>query len=213
MGSRAISPSASSSSRVCDRRDEMHGLRRLHDGVSSNATVRVRSGAGRAEGDLPAVPASRSQHLHISRRGNPPCEAGCPIHQSAQGYVTLIAQGRFEEALQVILRDNPIPSICGRICTHPCTAACTRTNVDDPVNLPALKRFITDHNSDYKLPQPTVPERPEKIAIVSVGAGRPSLCLSTPAERLWHDDLRSTPGCGRDAGRRHSFFPAYHGPC
>jgi len=50
----------------------------------------------------------------ISRRGTSPCQAGCPIHQSAQGYVTLIAQGRFEEALQVILRDNPIPSICGK---------------------------------------------------------------------------------------------------
>ncbi len=105
----------------------------------------------------------------ISRRGNSPCEAGCPIHQSAQGYVTLIAQGRFEEALQVILRDNPIPSICGRICTHPCTAACTRTNVDDPVNLPALKRFVTDQFPGYQLPQPTVLERPEKIAIVGSG--------------------------------------------
>ncbi len=105
----------------------------------------------------------------ISRRGTSPCEAGCPIHQSAQGYVTLIAQGRFEEAAQVILRENPIPSICGRICTHPCTAGCTRANVDDPVNLPALKRFITDHCSDYKLPQPTVPDRPEKIAIVGSG--------------------------------------------
>ncbi|HEV3511858.1 MAG TPA: FAD-dependent oxidoreductase [Candidatus Sulfotelmatobacter sp.] len=105
----------------------------------------------------------------ISRRGNSPCEAACPIHQSAQGYVTLIAQGRFDEALNVILRDNPIPSICGRICAHPCTAACTRSNVDDPVNLPALKRFVTDHFSDYKLPQPAVPERPEKIAIVGSG--------------------------------------------
>jgi heterodisulfide reductase subunit A-like polyferredoxin len=105
----------------------------------------------------------------ITRRGNPPCEAACPIHQSGQGYVTLIAQGRFDEALQVILRDNPIPSICGRICTHPCTTACTRTNVDDAVNLPALKRFITDRISDYKLPQPTVPERQEKIAIVGSG--------------------------------------------
>jgi heterodisulfide reductase subunit A-like polyferredoxin len=105
----------------------------------------------------------------ISRRGTSPCEAGCPIHQSAQGYVTLIAQGRFEEALQVILRDNPIPSICGRICTHPCTAACTRTGVDDAVNVPALKRFITDRFPNYKLPQPSVPERPEKIAIVGSG--------------------------------------------
>lgn len=105
----------------------------------------------------------------ISRRGVSPCEAGCPIHQSAQGYVTLIAQGRFDEALEVILRDNPIPSICGRICTHPCTVGCTRTSVDDPVNLPALKRFVTDYCGDYKLPQPTAPARPEKIAIVGSG--------------------------------------------
>ncbi len=105
----------------------------------------------------------------ISRRGVSPCEAGCPIHQSAQGYVTLIAQGRFEEAARVILRDNPIPSICGRICTHPCTSTCTRTSVDDAVNIPALKRFITDNCSDYKLPEPTAPDRPEKIAIVGSG--------------------------------------------
>ena len=105
----------------------------------------------------------------ISRRGVAPCQAACPVHQDGQGYVTLIAQKRFEEALQVILRDNPLPSICGRICTHPCTAACTRAGVDDPVNLPALKRFITDQCPDYKLPQPSVPDRPERIAIVGSG--------------------------------------------
>ena len=104
----------------------------------------------------------------ITRRGAAPCQAGCPIHQSGQAYVTLIARGRFEQALQVILRDNPIPLICGRVCTHPCTAACTRNNVDDPVNLPALKRFITDHCPDYKLPKPEV-QRAEKIAIVGSG--------------------------------------------
>jgi len=105
----------------------------------------------------------------ISRRGTSPCEAGCPIHQSAHGYVTLIAQGRFEEAAHVILRDNPLPSICGRVCTHPCTTACTRKKVDDAVNIPALKRFITDRIPAYKLPQPAVPDRPEKIAIVGSG--------------------------------------------
>ncbi len=105
----------------------------------------------------------------ISRRGAAPCQAACPVHQDGQGYVTLIAQGRFEEALQVILRDNPLPSICGRICTHPCTAACTRAGVDDPLNLPALKRFITDYLPNYKLPQPTVADRPERVAIVGSG--------------------------------------------
>jgi heterodisulfide reductase subunit A len=58
----------------------------------------------------------------ISRRGVSPCQAGCPIHQSAQGYIALIAQGRFDEALDVILRDNPLAAVCGRVCTHPCTA-------------------------------------------------------------------------------------------
>ena len=105
----------------------------------------------------------------ISRRGTSPCQAACPVHQGGQGYVTLIARGRFDEALQVILRDNPLPSICGRVCTHPCTSACTRGVVDDAVNLPALKRFVTDQFSDYKLPQPTVPDRPERIAIVGSG--------------------------------------------
>jgi heterodisulfide reductase subunit A-like polyferredoxin len=105
----------------------------------------------------------------ISRRGTPPCEAACPIHQSGQGYVTLVAQGRFDEALQVILRDNPIPSVCGRVCTHPCTAACTRGTVDDPVNLPALKRFVTDQGGNYTLPQPPALQRPERIAIIGSG--------------------------------------------
>ena len=105
----------------------------------------------------------------ISRRGTAPCQAACPVHQGGQAYVALIAQGRFDEALQVILRDNPLPSICGRVCTHPCADACTRGGVDDPVNLPALKRFVTDYYPDYKLPQPVVPDRPEKIAIIGSG--------------------------------------------
>ena len=105
----------------------------------------------------------------ISRRGAAPCQAAGPVHQGGQGYVTLIAQQRFDEALQVILRDNPLPSICGRVCTHPCTAACTRAGVDDPLNLPALKRFVTDYHPDYKLPEPTVPDRAERIAIIGSG--------------------------------------------
>ncbi len=108
----------------------------------------------------------------ISRKGTPPCQAACAIHQNAQGYVTLIAEGRFLEAREVILRDNPIPSICGRICTHPCMEACSRAQVDDALNVPALKRFVMDHcqkeYGDYSLPRPAE-ERPEKVAIVGSG--------------------------------------------
>lgn len=104
----------------------------------------------------------------ISRRGTPPCQAACSIHQNAQGYITLIAQGKFKEALDVILRDNPLPSICGRICTHPCTVNCTRGTVDEPLNIPGLKRFVTDLFGDYELPRPKV-NRAEKVAIVGSG--------------------------------------------
>ncbi len=105
----------------------------------------------------------------IARRGTAPCQAGCPIHQSAQGYVRLIAEGRFEEALKVILRDNPLPSICGRVCTHPCTAKCTRGSVDERINLPGLKRFITDRYPNYSVPEPRLPARGQQVAIVGSG--------------------------------------------
>lgn len=104
----------------------------------------------------------------ISRRGTPPCQAACSIHQNAQGYIALIAQGKFREALDVILRDNPFPSVCGRICTHPCTVGCTRATVDDALNIPGLKRFVTDLFPDYELPRPAV-ERGERVAIVGSG--------------------------------------------
>lgn len=106
----------------------------------------------------------------ISRRGVPPCQATCSIHQNAQAYVQLIARGKFREALEVILRDNPLPSICGRICSHPCMSACTRNRVDDALNIPGLKRFVTDYLADYELPRPDpLRERNEEVAIVGSG--------------------------------------------
>jgi heterodisulfide reductase subunit A len=64
-----------------------------------------------------------------------------------------VREGKFKEALEVILRDNPLPSVCGRVCTHPCTAACTRGKVDEPLHIPGLKRFVLDFVGDeYELP-------------------------------------------------------------
>ncbi len=104
----------------------------------------------------------------ISRKGTPPCQAMCSLHQNAQGYIALIAAGKFKEALEVILRDNPLPAICGRICTHPCTTACTRNKLDEPLHIPGLKRFVTDTVGDYELPQPEE-ERAEHVAVVGSG--------------------------------------------
>ncbi len=80
----------------------------------------------------------------IEKRGIAPCRDACPAGQRAQGYIALIREGRWEDALRVIKMDNPFPGICGRICNHRCETACNRGLVDEPINIRALKRFVTD---------------------------------------------------------------------
>ncbi len=80
----------------------------------------------------------------IDKLGKPPCSNTCPGGIHVQGYVALIAQGRFQEALDLIREAIPFPGICGRICTHPCEVNCRRAEVDSPVSIRALKRFVSD---------------------------------------------------------------------
>jgi len=80
----------------------------------------------------------------ISKRGTSPCKATCPADTSAQGYIALIAQGRYEEALEVIKQYNPFPATVGRVCHHPCETQCNRGKLDQPVAICALKRFVAD---------------------------------------------------------------------
>src|SRR5512139_3774705 len=80
----------------------------------------------------------------ISKRGTSPCKATCPADTSAQGYIALIAQQRYEEALEVIKQYNPFPATVGRVCHHPCESECNRGKLDKPVAICALKRFVAD---------------------------------------------------------------------
>ena len=100
----------------------------------------------------------------------PPCKAACPADVGAPGYVILTGRGKFLEALQVIKEKLPFPSICGRVCHRPCEKACTRSQVDKPVGIAYIKRFIGD--LELKLPVRQVPPvvtREEKVAIVGAG--------------------------------------------
>ncbi len=72
------------------------------------------------------------------------CQDACPVHTNACGYVTAIADGRYEEAYRIARATNPFASICGRVCGAPCEANCRRGDVDEPVSIRALKRFVTD---------------------------------------------------------------------
>ncbi len=85
----------------------------------------------------------------IDKPGTAPCRDACPVHQRAQGYIALIAEGRYADAYRTILEDNPFPSICGRVCNHRCEDACNRGQIDAPVNIMALKRFVADWAFDH----------------------------------------------------------------
>ena len=87
-----------------------------------------------------AVPAT----FAVDRKGWSPCKTACPVHTSAQGYVALVAKGRYEEAYRVASEPNPFPSVCGRICTHVCETERTRGNVEEPIAIAGIKRFVAD---------------------------------------------------------------------
>ena len=76
----------------------------------------------------------------IEKRGIAPCRDACPAGQRAQGYIALVREGRWSDAMRVIKMDNPFPGICGRICNHRCEDACNRRLVDEAINIRALKR-------------------------------------------------------------------------
>ncbi len=96
-----------------------------------------------------------------------PCMAACPIRTDARRYVQAIAHGNFEEALRVLYEVNPIPAVCGRICSRPCEDACRRGTVDEPVAICNLKRFVAD-NADISLESPPI-KYSEKIAVIGSG--------------------------------------------
>ncbi len=112
-----------------------------------------------------AVPAT----FAVDRKGWSPCKTACPVHTSAQGYVALVAQGRFEEAYKVAGERNPFPSVCGRICTHLCETACSRGEVDDPVAVAALKRFVADTVGPLQAVSPAPAIYEDRVAVIGAG--------------------------------------------
>src|SRR5512142_1611468 len=106
---------------------------------------------------------------------NFPCMMACPAHTNAGRYVGLIAEGRFAEAYRVARDPNPLASICGRVCAHPCETACRRGEIDKPIAIRALKRFLTErHGPESKNPIDTSLSRtgkklPYKVAVVGGG--------------------------------------------
>jgi NADH-quinone oxidoreductase subunit F len=100
-----------------------------------------------------------------------PCQNACPADQNAWGYVTLISEGRFEDAVAVIKEGNPFPAVCGRVCVHPCETKCRRQQVDEPVAICSLKRFAADFDMNSFSPYRPEIEEPKDAKVAIVGAG------------------------------------------
>ncbi len=105
----------------------------------------------------------------IDKKGWPPCRYACPAGVNAQGYVALISQGKYKEALELERRDNPFPSVCGRVCTHPCESDCKRKDVDEPLAIAQLKRFLADQEPEGEKSEPKPDLTREKVAVVGAG--------------------------------------------
>lgn len=118
------------------------------------------------------VPALQSEPLPIRKIEPAPCTQACPAGVNVKAYVSLIAERRFAEALEVIRRRCPLPGICGRVCNHPCEAACERGRVDEPIAIRSLKRFVAD--LEREIPRPTPPPGPDRSGRVAVVGSGPA---------------------------------------
>ena len=103
----------------------------------------------------------------------PPCSNACPAGVDVQGYISLISEGKFQEAIDLIRESNPFPMICARVCTEPCALECNRKDIDEALGIRSLKRFIADWELNNKAKSNIKPVKQfkEKVAIIGAGPG------------------------------------------
>lgn len=97
-----------------------------------------------------------------------PCSSKCPAHVDIPGYIALTAEGRYDDAIRLIRKDNPFPSVCGLICEHPCEKHCRRNIIDDAVNIRGIKRFAADNAGIVPAPE-KAPATGKSVAVIGGG--------------------------------------------
>ena len=151
---------------------------------------------------LESMAAFREDYLSHARHGRctaefaaVPCAAECPAHVDIPAYIALTGEGRYADAVRVIRKDNPFPSVCGLICEHPCEAHCRRALVDAPVNIRGMKRYAVEHAGAVPPPE-KAPATGKRIAVV--GAGPAGLTAAYYLSLMGHQvtvlERRKRPG-------------------
>ena len=106
----------------------------------------------------------------VVKRGHSPCKLACPLHTSVQGSLDLVREGRFAEAYAIAAAANPFPAACGRVCDRACEEACVRGEVDEPVAIAALGRFVAEWAAEHvPLPEAAPVRHAERVAVVGAG--------------------------------------------
>lgn len=116
-------------------------------------------------------PEYRYNRQDVVDSGTSPCKTECPAHIGIQGYIKLASQGRYSEALELIKHENPFPAVCGRICPRKCESVCTRGDIDDPIAIDEIKKFIADQdlNKEYRYIPEVKNQYGNKIAVIGAG--------------------------------------------
>lgn len=117
-----------------------------------------------------------------------PCENACPAGVNVPGYMALISVGRFKDAYNLVRQENPFPAVCGRICTHPCESKCRRAQLDEPLAIADLKRFVADYafkNEEPYSKDIVFPKNGKSVGII--GAGPSGLTCGYYLARLGYD--------------------------
>lgn len=127
-----------------------------------------------------------------------PCMDRCPAHIDIPAYIEEIKNYRFDDSLDAIRRNMPIPAVCGRVCPHPCEKACRRALVDEPISIMVLKRVAADHEWMHHKQPPMLPKAPTGKKVIVVGAGPAGLTcafyLALEGHKVKIIDMLSEPG-------------------
>lgn len=116
----------------------------------------------------------RENRKDVTEEGTSPCKTACPAHIAVQGYIRLASQGKYREALELIKKENPFPAVCGRICPHGCESECTRGDIDQPIAIDEIKKFIADKELDGSIrfiPEKRHDYSDKRIAVIGAGPG------------------------------------------
>jgi NADH-quinone oxidoreductase subunit F len=116
-----------------------------------------------------------------------PCSNACPAGVNVSGYLALVAQGRIKDAYDLIRQENPFPAICGNVCTHPCESKCRRAQIDEPIAIADIKKYVAEQvlNSDMPALNLVFPKNGRKVAII--GAGPSGLTCGYYLSRIGYD--------------------------